>query len=230
MHLTIIHGNHHRESRSALRELIDLAKENGKQVTELDGEKLTRPDLESALLAENLFEQRIIVIENLLSRIKSKAKENCIETLVEYSGNKHVILWERKAAGKTLTKKFTKHNPQEKSFNIPLTIFSFIASLKPGNASISLNKFHQSLESASNTFIFAMLAKQIAKLIIAKSSPQSLPGQSWQNNKIIDQAKSWSLKQLKDAHSDLLNIDEGIKTGTTKLNLTEQLDLFLLEL
>lgn len=230
MHLTIIHGNHHNESRTLLREIVDLAKEDDKQVTELNGENLTRADLETALLAENLFEQRILVIENILSRTKSKAKESCIETLVQYSGDKHVVLWERKAISKTLIKKFIKHNPQEKSFNFPLIIFSFVASLKPGNTNVSINKFHQSLESASNTFIFAMLAKQVAKLIIAKTSPRSLPGVSWQNNKVLAQAKSWSLKQLKSAHSDLLNIDEGIKTGTTKLDLTEQLDLFLLEL
>lgn len=230
MHLTIIHGNHHNESRTLLREIVDLAKKDDKQVTELNGENLTRADLETALLAENLFEQKILVIENILSRTKSKAKENCIETLVQYSGDKHVVLWERKAISKTLIKRFIKHNPQEKSFNFPLIIFSFVASLKPGNTNVSINKFHQSLESASNTFIFAMLAKQVAKLIIAKTSPQSLPGVSWQNNKVLAQAKSWSLKQLKSAHSDLLNIDEGIKTGTTKLDLTEQLDLFLLEL
>lgn len=230
MNLTILHGDNHLESRNALQELLETAKKQNKQTRILNGQKLTKPELEGYLMTGNLFEEDIVVIQDLLSRISSKEKKSCLEFLISYSGNKQVILWEGKTVRKLVLKKLAHHNITSKSFTIPLKIFTFVADLKPRNTKNSLTKFHESLNSASNTFIFAMLTKQISKLIIAKSTPESLTGQGWQNSKVIKQAREWSVEQLKLAHKKLLLIDNNIKTGNTKLDLTQLLDIFLIEL
>ena len=75
-----------------------------------------------------------------------------------------------------------------------------------------------------------MLSKRVSQLIIAKSSPQLLTGASWQKNKLINQAKAWTLPKLLHLHQHLFTTDLQLKTGQSQLDMIDNLDLIILEL
>lgn len=226
----IIHGDNLPESRNSYLKLIAKLKSNGYVPQHVAGEKISAKDLESQLLTSGLFENNALVIENLLSRKRSKEKEKCLSIIANYKGSKPIVTWDKKSLTNTILKKFTSQKPQVKEYKIPLTIFKFINVISPQSKKTSLTLLHRALKNSSDTFIFAMLARQVAQLLVAKSSPKDLQGAPWQKSQLQKLAGNWTLTQLTRTHSKLLNIDEAIKTGKTKLDLAAHLDLLILKL
>lgn len=225
--LYIFHGDGTALSRKLLQEAIGKDQTLGHEIHTLDGDKLAPADLDSTLATASLFSIETIVIENLLSRLRSKERDACLELLAKYSGDKNILLWEKKEISKPNLAKLSK--AKISLSKAPTALFSFLESLEPGNAQPALKLMHQVLASTEAIIVFTMLARQISYLIMIKSatSPKFAP---WQLAKLRSQASKWSAKQLETFLAQLLKIDLSVKTGATKLSYADHLDILLVSL
>jgi DNA polymerase III delta subunit len=220
----IFHGEGTGTSRKLLRDAIEKDKLAGHDIRTIEGDKLSPKDLESTLSTESLFSVETVVIENLLSRLRSKDKDACIELLSKYSGDKNILLWDKKEITKPNLTKLSK--AKVSNSKAPTALFTLMDSLEPGNAKQALNLLHQTVKDTEDIIAFTMIARQISYLIMIKSgtAPKFAP---WQIGKLKATAAKWQDKQLEQFLSELLKIDLSIKSGTSKLSYTDHLDLLL---
>ena len=228
----ILHGDNVVASRQKLTEHIEEAKKKGvKEVIKLEGKTLSETQLRQALEAKSLFgADKLVVIEKLLSRQRSKEKNKLVDILASDRRPptaSQIILWERKEITKANLNKLRNFQPQ--LFKTPPAIFKFLDSLKPNNSKQTLTYLHNGLRAQPSELVFYMLSRRVSDLIIAqdKQADALLKGAPWQKGKLKTQAQNFSLKQLTNLHTKLLDIDESIKTGSNLLPLSSQLDLLL---
>lgn len=225
--LYIFHGDAAASSRKLLQDAVANAKSQGHEIRTLEGDKLAPRDLDSILATASLFSVETIVIEGLLSRVKSRDKDSCIDLLAQYSGDKTILLWDKKEITAPNLKKFS--SAKISNSKSPTALFSFMESIYPGNAKQTLSLMLDVIKSTEDIIVFTMLARQISYLIIIKSatSPKFAP---WQMGKLRAQASKWTDKLLETFIAELLKIDLSIKTGATKLSYADHLDILLINL
>lgn len=222
----LFHGDNQVASRKKLTDLIAQAKREKKEVIALNGLKVNLTQVLSALESSSLFgQEKLVVIENLFSRPKSKEKEVIIKYLKKKSVVPEMIFWEKKTIPGT-TLRWLPKNWQIQLFKTSAIIFRFLDSLRPGNTKQMLTLLKESIEKDSPEMIFYMLARQIRLLILAKDSGRrGLFGAPWQINKLLNQANYFTLEQLINLYQKLLAIDIDIKTGRSFMPLDWHLDL-----
>ena len=141
-----------------------------------------------------------------------------------------IILWE----GKELTPGFLKKFPRAKVINFKLNanIFKLVENIKPHSGANLIPLFHQLVKTEAPEVVFVMIARQIRNLLLAndQSADYLKEFPSWQKYKILGQAKFFSQKELLSHHRKLLDIDARIKLGATPLTMTQNLDIFFLNL
>lgn len=226
--ITIFHGDNNALSRTKLQEALQQEKQHGHELRYLEGEKLTPKDLDSALSTANLFYTEVVVIENLLSRLRSKDKDECLSLLKNYVGEKHLYLWDKKALTKLAIAKLGPNLKVVES-KTPTVLFTLLETLEPGRAQDALKLLAEVVATTEDIVVFTMIARQVSNLIIMKSAtnPKFSP---WQATKLKIQASKWSHHQLQDFLTNLLKIDLSIKTGSSKLSYKDHLDILLLNL
>jgi DNA polymerase III delta subunit len=222
--LYVYHGDGSGTSRKLLSDAVAKDKASGHEIRTLEGDKLAPRDLESALSTASLFSVESIIIENLLSRLRSKDKEACIDLVSTYKGDKNIYLWDKKEVTPANLKKFV--GAKISNSKSPTALFDLLDSLYPTNARSSLTLLQEVVAETEDIIVFTMIARQISYLIIAQSAtvPKLPP---WQISKLKIQAGKWSLPLLKQFISELTNIDFQIKTGRSKLTYKDHLDLLL---
>lgn len=221
MTILLFHGDNQVESRRGLKNTPVIG-----ELRELDGTKLLPKDLETILGTNNLFSSETLLIENLFSRLKSKDKDSCIALLASYSGDKQILIWEKKELTKATLSKLPKSWKISLS-KLPSILFTFLDALYPSNAKNALSLLHDLVSSGQEPIIIhTMISRHISNLIIAFSAttPKLPP---WQLGKLKSQAGNWSEAKLIHFHEELLRIDYQIKTGQTKLDYISQLDLLI---
>lgn len=225
--LYIYHGDGSGASRRLLSDAVAKDKANGHEIRTLEGDKLAPRDLESVLATASLFGEESIFIENLLSRLKSKDKDACIELVAGYDGPKNIYLWDKKEVTPANLKKFV--SAKISNSKAPTEMFSFLESIEPGNVRNSLELLHKLVLETEDIIVFTMLARQVSYLIMMKSStnPKFAP---WQVNKLRAQSSLWTGARLEYFIKELTKIDLSIKTGMSKLSYTDHLDLLLSDL
>lgn len=228
--LSIIHGEHHIQSRTALTQAITAAQNQQRQIEHVEPKNLEPAALNAQLHTQSLFAQpRTVVIEELHSLPKSKRKEELIELLtqVEEQPDLDIILWEKKQLSATDLKKFPK--AKVNVFVPTRSMFAWLNALSgeqneavkaKGNALL-----HLAVQSDGEQFCFAMLMRQVRLLLEAKEG--SAPPTQF---KTISQAKKFTTSQLLQLHRQLLLIDEQQKTSASVFSLSSQLELLLLSL
>lgn len=227
----LFHGDDQASSRQEMRVLIEKEKKSGHEIRNIDGSKVTTQDLDSLLGTANLFASETVVIENLCSRPVSGERKKLFEVIKKYSGPKNLILWEKKEITKAVVSSLATSPADLKTYlaKTPAVIFGFLDSLVPGNSAASLKLLQECAVSVDEGFIFVMLARHIADLLVASSGDTSrlMP---WKKGRLVSQAKSFSEADLIRFHGSLLDIDRKIKTGRTKLSYLDHLDLLLVSL
>lgn len=229
MSITILHGENQTASRAARTKLISELQAKGFVSRSVEGETATRSELESLLTSVSMFETEAIIIDNLISRLKSKEKAACIDLLSSTPLAKPIVMWERRALTATMLKPFAKI-AEVKLFKESSSLFPFVDSLIPGNQARMLPLFHAAQRDNDIFLIFGMVVRRVTDMLIASDNPQFLAGSPWGMKQIINQSKSWTTSKLRLLHTSLLEIDLAVKTGGSKLDLTSQLDLLLLQL
>ena len=220
----IFHGDGSGTSRKLLADAVAKDNANGHEIRTLEGDKLAPRDLESVLSTASLFSVESIVIENLLSRLRSKDKDACIELVSMYKDDKNIYLWDKKEVTPANLKKFT--TAKISNSKAPTEMFSLLESIEPGNAKNSLELLHKLVTETEDIIVFTMVARQIGYLIMMKSgtNPKFAP---WQVGKLRAQAALWTGPQLEIFIKELTRIDLSIKTGMSKLSYKDHLDLLL---
>ncbi|MFH1243988.1 MAG: hypothetical protein V1487_00220 [bacterium] len=225
--IQIFHGDSSHDSRRLLQQALDNERKLGKEIITLDGDKFLPRDLQTSLQTESLFNPLVLVIENLLSRLRSRDKDTCISLISSYEGSKNIYLWDKKE----ITKPNLAKLPKAKVVlsKVPTQLFNLLESLAPGQAKVCLSLLHQVVESSEDIIVFTMVARQVNYLIQIKSatSPKFAP---WQYARLRSQATKWSEKQLIHFHDQLLHIDYQIKSGSSKLSYLDHLDILLVSL
>jgi len=191
----LIHGDYHVQSRQFLSNLLLDLQNKGAEVIQLDGEKITINDLVQASSNNSLFSSRsTILIENLLSRKKSKETEKLWQYLKDYQGQTEIILWEKKAIGKILQRNLpTKTTVKE--FKTPMLVFKLVEQINPNSKSQALTNLETVLQKAPAEFIFAMIIRQIRSLLQIKFG--NIPaGAPWMISKLKSQAAYFKQDQL----------------------------------
>ena len=231
--MILFHGDNLVASRNALTTTIEETKKRGvTDIVRLNGEKVELVDLKQALESHSRFStERLIVIENLLARKRSKAKDELTDFLKTADTTKNVLLWERKPATPSQIKKLPG-TAKIQVFKIGPKIFKFLDAVAPKNTKHMLLSMHECIKQESPEMVFYMLSRRIAKLTIACDlGIKGLNGmQDWQKTRILRQAKRFRLPQLLSLHEKLYETDKSIKTGRNVLPLSSMLDLIIAEI
>lgn len=210
--ITIFHGDNYVASRQALNQALT------NKALKFEAKTLTTETLTQALESNPMFSaNQSILIENLLTSIRSKLKDSLIKIIL-VNQDKSIYLWEKKLITPAVKKQFLKAQIEE--FKLPPSLYSFLDSF-------DLKTFHQTLDQNPVELIFYLFHRRVSQLIQILTDPQSVKGAPWQIGKLKSQAKNLSLTKLLNLHQQLLEIDEQIKTGQTDVSLATQLDLLL---
>ena len=224
--LQIFFGENLVASRNAYVEAMQKVKSSGvKDVVAFNGKKVTLVDLQQAVESQSLFGgDRLICLENLVSRPRSKAKDELISYLIDNTDSAEVVIWEGKNITPAQKKKFS--STQLNEFKLSKQLFSLLDALKPGSVTKTYTLYLKVLEQDGEGLIFAMLARQVRLLLQAKDGGK-LKGAPWQVTKLKQQAGYFTMQQLLKIHNQLLQIDIELKTGGL-LSLRQNLDRLIL--
>lgn len=233
--MKILHGEDIVSSRNKLIKMISEAKLADWEIIEFSGKDISLTDIKQAMESQSLFgQQKMVVIDGMFSRQKSKAQKEIIEYLIlgNFETSK-LILWEPKQLTASQLKGFDKKGIEE--FKLPVVIFKFIDSISPASGRQNLQLFEEVLATQPEEMVFGMLIKRLRYLIVAKGAgSQGLSGfkelRDWQMKRIISQANRFTTEQLIKLQEDLLSMDYGRKSGRSSLSLRVHLELILGEL
>lgn len=224
MGIYIFHGDDQATSRKHLHTLTAKLKSEDILVSIIDAKSITPAELEIAVATNNLFQKEALVVESLFSRPKSKDQKTCLEYLANYSGQKDLLLWDKKELTKTQLKLFPKASI--KLAKVPVLIWKLIDLFTPNSPENFLSLLHETARESDEGFIFIMLARRASDLIIAKSGDTNKLS-PWTRSRIISQATAWDEAVLIKIHHALTNHDQALKSGNTKLSYLEALDMIL---
>ncbi len=230
--ITLLHGDNIVSSRAELMRRIEEAKNQKKEIRQLDGKLLDALILTQAVESFSLFGDTVlVVIEGMLAKLGKKEKQATLLTdIIKRSGDtSDLILWEEKEISKLLVALLgTKVSVQ--LFKTPVAIFQLLDGLAPENVSPLIDLFHHALALDAVERVFIMIVRRVRELIMIKDgvTPEGLQG--WQSARLTSQAKSFTMDKLLSMEKKLLEIDISIKTGTSPFPLAQQLELFIIDL
>ncbi len=214
----VLHGEDLKSSRNEFIRLKSQASASGKQVVDLEGFSITLNELVTASSSISLLgSDNVVFVENLFSRRPSNEKKALIEYLLSHP-DLSITIWETKDVGAQLKSFPTK---SYKNFELPKYIFQFIDTFSP-------DLYLKSLASSEPEQLLGLIAKRLHDLILVKENKLSLP--SWQLSKIENQAKRFSLLQLIDLNTELLNLDYKLKNSHLPFDLAAGLEFWLTKL
>ena len=225
MSLTILHGEHHVNSRNALQQMIQQAMIRDLLSDRLEAKNLQPADLEIILGSQDLFGQKkMLIIEHLHSLPKSNRKKDLITLLSKSTEAEiEIVLWEKKNLTATQLKQFPSAKNQ--LFKLSSALFAWLDLFgSPGNR--QFEKFEEAVARDGKEFCFLMLARQIRYLIAAKSGAP-LPGAPFIQQKLRKQASLFAEKELFEIHQKLTFLDFHNKIGKP-LNLVHELEKLML--
>lgn len=227
--ITLLHGDFVEASRNEFIRLKEKAA--GREIRSLDGRSLDDSLLVQSLESTSLFGgETVIFIERLFGKITKQPKR--IESLcavLAANNTADIVLWEDKELGVSVTKHLGP-NVRNQVFKLPVVIFQFLDSLKPGNAAQLLSLFHKASETGPTEVIFSMLVKRVAQLVALCDhvKPEGLA--DWQANRLTTQAKSFTIDKLLVLYKELHDIEVSIKTGMSPFTLPAHIEQFIIQL
>ncbi len=224
--VTLIHGNDFVSSRNFFNQ------EKEADYITLDAENIDKTDLEQLLSGSSLFGQRKkVLIENLFGR---KAAKNFKEVIDFLSRTKDldIYIWADREVPKSQLSDFPKY--EDKNFKIPQNIFNFVDKIYPGSTG-NVSNFHEILKNAEPEFIFTMIIRQFRLMIgisdgLNSNAEEVKRLRDWQIDKLKRQASLFGAENLKTIYKKIYKIDKSQKTGASKLNLVQAIDILLLQI
>lgn len=224
--ITLVHGN---DTMSSRRYFLSQKDEN---TTTFDAEILNPVELAQSMQGSGLFESsRKIFIENLFTR-KGAKSINPLSQILQDNKNAEIYIYADKEIGVKTLSEFPKFENQ--NFKIPQSIWTFLDGIRPNNPR-NITSFHNALAGSEAEIIFAMIIRQFRLLLGVSSKSKNNAEEvkklaDWQKSKLIRQASLFSSDKLKQIYKSLYKIEKSQKTGSTNLNLVQNIDILLLEI
>jgi|GEM_PF-569403 len=227
--MLIIHGDNLVESRNYLNSQIAAARKKKQLITRIEVKDLNLTDLIQFTKSNSIFNQdSLIVIFNFFSLLPSNKKTEIIQYL-KNNQTLNLILYQDRTIPSPTIRSFNK--TQVQYFKQNPIIFNFLESIRPGNSTDTLKWFYQlQSQGESAEMIMAMIIRQIRLLISLSGADNNFQLSPWQKNKLLKQVKFFRPQQLLELHQELYLIDKNLKTGVNPLDLSTQLENFLLGL
>jgi hypothetical protein len=212
--MLIIHGDHEPNSRA---EFVSLRK-SAVNAQELDGGKISLPELLSYTSAQSFFGPPDIFITNFFSRKVGSLKQDLVEFFISHQ-DLPITFYETKDVSREL-KGFATANI--KKFPLPQTIFTFLDTL-------DISSLHLALKSTPPEAILVLLAGQLHKLLLFSLGETSVFA-SWQVPRLKSLLAKFDSAKITKTQKCLLDIDYQHKTGQLPTSLSTALELLILSL
>jgi DNA polymerase III delta subunit len=227
--ITIFHGDDVRASRNAFYQAVSSYTD--REMRRIDGRTADEASLIQALESPSMFGTKpVVVIENLFA---ASAKKTVwltkIGTLLQSEHGSDVVLWEPKTISASVLK-YVGSNARVQEFSVPVVLFRFLDSLKPGNGKTHLLLFHEATVRDSPELLHAMLVKRIRKLIMLRENIVPTGLADWQVRRLTSQVRFFTMETLTDLHQKLLDMEYRVKTGSTPFSLAEHLEQMIVYL
>ena len=226
--ITIIHGDDILSSRNYY-----LAQRKDTSI-DFDAETDSIVEFAQILQGFGLFttsKNVTLLIENLFTRKGAKNFTSILEILQQNTDLEIYIWADKEIASKTLSQ-FPKHD--NRVFKIPQSIWAFLDGIKPKNPS-NVILFQNALQNSDPEYMFLMIVRQFRLLLgikehFEKNIDEIQRLAPWQKSKLQKQASLFTIKELKNIYEKLSRIDKELKTGSSGLNIIQNIDILLLDL
>lgn len=219
--ITILHGDNTEESRAELVKLVAATK--GQDLRRLDGKNLEQSALTQALESSSLFGSNVhVVVENLFSKLgkKQKLSQEYAAILARAPSEAQIIVWEEKELSATVLKTISP-KARVQLFKMPVVIFQLLDGLRPRAAPELLPLYEKAVAAQAPELVFAMLVRRVRQLLMVKDgiAPEGMQG--WQEARLTNQARAFTMEQLVRMHKTLLAAEYSLKSGTSPFTLTQ---------
>ncbi len=219
MTVIVYHGEDVDSSYKAMADEVVAAKKNGWTIVKAEGKELDRERFFSLLAQDDFFSQgKLIVINGLLSRVKSKARDELIK-LVQESDEK-IILWEGKkltSASEKLLTQAEKHYFAQKD-----RIWALLATWSNDNRTEKfITLYEETLAQSEPLYVLAMFLWQVEQLLEVKAGV--FAGAPFRRATLAKQAGKITTKEALNWYNKLLDLDYRSKSGGLKLSLEKEL-------
>lgn len=230
--ITIIHGDDIESSRNFF---LEKKGKSNDSIT-LDGDKIVLSDILQSLQGGSLFfnDSSIFIEKFIIS--KNSQYRDIVSAILKNHKNFEIYFYETAEVSKKNLSQFK--DAVVKNFKLPQSLFYFLDQVCPDNKNSIIN-FHKALKNSDVDLIFFMLVRQF-RLMLALNEPNDTGSLEtidevkrlapWQKSKLQNQAKKFSLVQLKTIYNKLFEIDVAQKSGQLQTSLTAAIDFFLLEI
>ncbi|OGM01912.1 hypothetical protein A2115_00495 [Candidatus Woesebacteria bacterium GWA1_41_8] len=220
MKITTIHGDNTPESFNYLQQLVDSFKNKGFEISRIsEGTSFSLPE---TLSSSNLFGKNYVYILQNPKTLSSKDME-----WIKKKGSgisAELIIYQSSQMPSALLKTISQIS-EVREFKLPKTIFAFLDSFAPGNASKCLVLLHTLLKRQAPEFVFAALARHVRDLYWVKVAPRDLDYPEWRLTKLRMQSDKFSEDKLTKIINSLARID--LASKTSKQGLAPSLDLLI---
>ena len=228
--LYLLHGDDTEQSRNALA--LKKQKARAKEVREINGKHLDENMLVQALESTSLFGVDVfIIIERYLSYAKKREKSypRIIERILQASLDNDIVLYEEKEIDASTIRKLGK-NTVVTLYKTPVVMFQFLDTLAPGTAKQSLALLAKTVAKEPAEVVFSVLVKRVRQLMERKDGLMPAGISPWQEARLTNQARQFTMEQLITMHEHLLNADIAVKSGSTPFTPTQLLEQIILSL
>lgn len=211
-------------SRARLNDIRELAK--NKEVREVSGKSCDITSLTQSLTSNSLFgTETLIVLDNLISKLGRKTSliTQYAKIINGRSDDAHVVLWEEKELSVTSLKNFTGQVKPE-LYKLPVILWQFLDTLKPGAVKNSLTLLKQILEQEAPELIWSLMTKRVTHLLYIREGVISADLQSWQAGRLTSQAKAFTMEKLQLLNRRLLDAEFEFKSGRSVYMMREMIE------
>lgn len=202
MKIIVLHGDYTFKLYERLNKFIEAAKKRGWEI--VNDEINQTPSL------FNIERLTIVRKYNLISK-------KDVPNILKIPGT--LVIYNEGTIPQTFLKELPKDTKVEE-FKLPKIIWNFLDN-------ISVKLLHEVIKTEPIEFVFSILSKRFRDLYWVKTSPETLPYQSWQIGKLKRQAQKYTTREVVQIINKLAEID--IKVKTSKAELISELDLLLIK-
>lgn len=228
--ITLLHGDHIEVSRAELNRLKQQAQ--GRELRNVDGRSIDPALLVQLVESLSLFgTETLIVIEQLFGKLGRQTNKinQYADILVKAGENHDIILWENKELTPTVVKQLGAR-VTVRLFKLPVLIFQFLDTIRPGNRTFLLSTFMKLMDVEAPELVFSMCVKRVRQLVSIRSgsSPEGLAG--WQVSRLTSQAKSFTMDELVNLYEKLGDAEYALKSGSSPFPFRMALEQIFLTL
>ena len=224
----ILHGENTAKSRETLHQFKD--KYSNYEILSYSA-PIELTTVKQSIESQSLFSKpRLLILENALSSIGRKKRDDVSDYLAISNDDIDIVLWEGKQLTPGVLGKFKK--AKVSIFKYDATLFEFLDSLGL-EKKISLSLLHKTLEREAAELVFFMITRHIRILLGLKLNaniPEVSKMAPWIRGKYTRSLSQFTEKKLTKLLMSLFSIEQRWKSGNMDESLVWALDNLILSI